>query len=140
MPKPARKTVRRSPGDQANPTRGAKLFASVLIGSGSHCTSYLRPALMVRSERTRHSSCTKTPKFGFDELTHPSATRRVVKKVAGGRSPRRQPEKSLVMTAPRRGARRHNKYFSSNSIPAAVEKLSQLINKECFIRIWHPSG
>src|SRR4029079_17522296 len=28
-------------------------------------------------------------------------------KVAGGRSPRRPPEKSLVMTAPRRGARRH---------------------------------
>ena len=28
------------------------------------------------------------------------------KKVAGGRSPRRPPEKSLVMTAPRRGARR----------------------------------
>jgi len=27
-------------------------------------------------------------------------------KVAGGRSPRRPPEKSLVMTAPRRGARR----------------------------------
>src|SRR6185369_10421412 len=27
------------------------------------------------------------------------------KKVAGGRSPRRPPEKSLVMTAPRRGAR-----------------------------------
>ena len=31
------------------------------------------------------------------------------KKVAGGRSPRRPPEKSLVMTAPRRGARhRHS--------------------------------
>src|SRR4029077_4789727 len=28
------------------------------------------------------------------------------RKVAGGRSPRRPPEKSLVMTAPRRGARR----------------------------------
>ncbi len=42
------------------------------------------------------------------------------KKVAGGRSPRRPPEKSLVMTAPRRGAGRHNRYFSSNSIPAAL--------------------
>ena len=53
------------------------------------------------------------------------------RKVAGGRSPRRPPEKSLVMTAPRRGARPHNRYFSSNSIPAALISSLSSSTKDC---------
>jgi len=41
--------------------------------------------------------------------------------------------KVLVMTAPRRGARRHNRYFSSNSIPAALRSSLSSTTKECFI-------
>src|SRR6185295_1101101 len=57
---------------------------------------------------------------GIHIVNSPQRNPKGCKKVAGGRSPRRPPEKSLLMTAPRRGARRHNRSFSSNSIPAAL--------------------
>src|SRR4029079_16309470 len=45
-------------------------------------------------------------KNGINILDSPRRNPKGWQKVAGGRSPRRPPEKSLVMTAPRRGARR----------------------------------
>ena len=43
---------------------------------------------------------------GIHIVDSPQRNPKGCQKVAGGRSPRRPPEKSLVMTAPRRGARR----------------------------------
>ena len=69
--------------------------------------------------RTRSDSDgISTNVFVLTDLSNPKGCQ----KVAGGRSPRRPPEKSFVMTAPRRGARR------------------QVNLNDLYARIWHPSG